>query len=122
MTRVHMKFILVFVALFWVAAPLHAGGGEDKKEEPGKLEQAKEKVLDSLNWEENVERAKKQFHKTKDNLIEKNKENGLKKSIKNIEKSIEESSKNAQKVFKKNAERLEETFDNLTDGESSGKK
>ncbi|MGP0565285.1 hypothetical protein ACTRW9_09270 [Nitrospina sp. 32_T5] len=116
------KSIFIFALVFVMAMPLHADGGKGKKGEAGALEKAKDKVLDSLNWEENVERAKKQIQKTKNNLAEKNKETGLKKSMKNIEKSIEESSKNAKKVFKKNAERLEETFDNLTDGESSSKK
>ncbi|MCF8722512.1 ribosomal protein S20 [Nitrospina gracilis] len=116
------KSILLVAVLFLVAVPLHADDGKGKKGEAGALEKAKDKVLDSLNWEENVERAKKQIQKTKKNLVEKNKETGLKKSIKNIEKSIEQSSRNAQKVFKKNAKRLEKTLDNLTDGESPSSK
>ncbi|CAI2717299.1 protein of unknown function [Nitrospina watsonii] len=106
------------LALCWAAMPLHA---ENKKEEPGALEKAKEKVLDSLNWEENAERAKKQFQKTKNDLVEKNKESGLKKSINRIEDEIRESSRKVQKVIKKNAERLGETLDNTTDDASSSK-
>ncbi|WP_042250228.1 hypothetical protein [Nitrospina gracilis] len=59
------KSILLVAVLFLVAVPLHADDGKGKKGEAGALEKAKDKVLDSLNWEENVERAKKQIQKTK---------------------------------------------------------
>ncbi|CCQ91944.1 exported hypothetical protein [Nitrospina gracilis 3/211] len=65
MGRMITKSILLVAVLFLVAVPLHADDGKGKKGEAGALEKAKDKVLDSLNWEENVERAKKQIQKTK---------------------------------------------------------